>query len=86
MESVKAEIERNVNMGGLNCYKVREVQSHCRLILITSLDQKRMAAVEVECYPREELNQVIRKVLAEYEDPQVLYMPQAGLTLPWYES
>ena len=86
LESVKAEIERNVNMGGLNCYKVREVQSHCRLILITSLDQKRMAAVDVECYPREELNQVIRKVLAEYENPQVLYMPQAGLTLPWYES
>lgn len=85
LETVKAEIERNVNMGGLNCYKVREVQSHCRLILITALDQKRMADVEVECYPKEELNEVIRNVLEEYDHPKVLYMPQAGLTLPWYE-
>lgn len=86
LDTVKAEIERNVNMGGLNCYKVREVQSHCRLILITALDQKRMAKVDVECYPKEELNQVIRDILAEYENPKVLYMPQAGLTLPWYEG
>lgn len=82
LDAVKAELERNVNMGGLNCYKVREVQSHCRLILITSLDQKRMADVDVECYPKEQLNQVIRDVLASYENPKVLYMPQAGLTLP----
>ena len=86
VEEVKAEIQRNVNMGGLNCYKVREVQSHCRLILITSLDQKRMADVGVECYPKEELNEVICKVVSEYDNPKVLYMPQAGLTLPCYQG
>lgn len=86
VDTVKAEIEKNVNMGGLNCYKVREVQSHCRLILITSLDQKRMADVNVECYPKEQLNEVIRNVLKEYENPKVLYMPQAGLTLPRCEK
>ncbi|MCI8269423.1 MAG: nickel-dependent lactate racemase [Lachnospiraceae bacterium] len=86
LEAVKEEIERNVNMGGLNCYKVREVQSHCRLILITSLDRERMAGVGVECYPKEELNQVIRQVLDSYEKPKVLYMPQAGLTLPYYQE
>ncbi len=86
LEGIRAEIQRNVNMGGLNCYKVREVQSRCRLILITSLDQKRMADVGVECYPKEELDQVIRRVLAEYKDPKVLYMPQAGLTLPFYQE
>lgn len=84
LESVKEEIGRNVNMGGLNCYKVREVQSHCRLILITSLDRKRMEQVGVECYPKEELNQVIRTILDGYEAPKVLYMPQAGLTLPCF--
>lgn len=80
--SVKAELERNVNMGGLNCYKVREVQSHCRLILITDLSRDRMARVGVECQPKEALNQVVREVLADYKRPKVLYMPQAGLTLP----
>ena len=55
---------------------------HCRLILITALDQKRMAEVNVECYPKEQLNEVIRTVLAEYDHPKVLYMPQATLTLP----
>lgn len=86
LESVRAEIQKNVNMGGLNCYKVREVQSHCRLILVTSLDQKRMEQVGVECYPKDELNQVIQTVLSEYTAPKVLYMPQAGLTLPCFEK
>lgn len=81
-DSVVAELKRKVNMGGLNCYKVRECQAHCRLILITALDQKRMAEVNVECYPKEQLNEVIRTVLAEYDHPKVLYMPQAALTLP----
>ena len=81
-DSVVAELKRKVNMGGLNCYKVRECQAHCRLILITALDQKRMAEVNVECYPKEQLNEVIRTVLAEYDHPKVLYMPQATLTLP----
>ena len=81
-DSVVAELKRKVNMGGLNCYKVRECQAHCRLILITALDQKRMAEVNVECYPKEQLNEVIRTVLAEYAHPKVLYMPQATLTLP----
>ncbi|MGN0659326.1 MAG: nickel-dependent lactate racemase [Emergencia sp.] len=82
VDEVRAEIQRNVNMGGLNCYKVREVQSHCRLILITALPQQRMTEIGVECYPPEELNQVIARVLDEYENPEILYMPQAGLTLP----
>ncbi len=86
LDAVRDELNRNVNMGGLNCYKVREVQSHCRLILITSLDHERMAKVDVECYPKEQLNQVIRDVLASYQDPDVLYMPQAGLTLPCIQS
>lgn len=86
LESVKTELKQNVNMGGLNCYKVREVQSHCRLVLITELDQKRMADVGVECYPKEELNQVIQDILDEYTKPKVLYMPQAGLTLPCYKK
>lgn len=47
-----------------------------------ALDQKRMAEVNVECYPKEQLNEVIRTVLAEYDHPKVLYMPQATLTLP----
>ena len=81
-DSVVAELKRKVNMGGLNCYKVRECQAHCRLILITALGQKRMAEVNVECYPKEQLNEVIRTVLAEYDHPKVLYMPQATLTLP----
>ena len=86
LDAVRNELKENVNMGGLNCYKVREVQSHCRLILITSLEQKRMSEVDVECYPKEQLNQVIRDVLATYDHPKVLYMPQAGLTLPCYQA
>lgn len=86
LESVRDEVGHNVNMGGLNCYKVREVQSHCRLILITALDQKRMFGAGVECYPKEELNRVIERVLDEYENPEVLYMPQAGLTLSCCEE
>lgn len=66
--------------------RLRKVQSHCRLILITSLDAQRMADVGVECHPKEELNAVIREVLAGYHDPNVLYMPQAGLTLPYVEN
>lgn len=51
-------------------------------IVEDALDQKRMAEVNVECYPKEQLNEVIRTVLAEYDHPKVLYMPQATLTLP----
>ena len=40
-----------------------------------------MADVDVSAI-KEQLNQVIRDVLASYENPKVLYMPQAGLTLP----
>lgn len=81
-ESVRNELLREVNMGGLNCYKVRECQRVSRLVLITSLDQKRMADIDVECYPKEELNEIIERILGEYENPSVLYMPHAGLTLP----
>ena len=56
---------------------------HCRLILITALDQKRMAEVNVECYPKEQLNEVSAPFWRNMTTPRCCICRRPPLRCRW---
>lgn len=82
LEEVRKAILQKFDIGGVNAYRTREVQTRAHLILLTELDRDILQRLGIDAHGIDKFQQVIDEARLSIQNPRIYIMPKAGLTLP----